>query len=104
MAGSKCSPGRPFKDARFALARARDSLDADDSRNGHRQRLALFDAVNLDPELGTAYELKEAFRVAMAIGRSGDVGLFTAALELFDAPCIGSRIPAFASVAKTLRG
>ena len=59
-----------FKDARFALARARDSLEADDSRSGERQRLALYDAVNLDPQLGTAYELKEAFRVAMAIGKS----------------------------------
>ena len=96
--------GRPFKDARFALARSRDALDADASRNGHRQRLALFDAVNLDPQLGTAYELKEAFRVAMAIGKSGDVAIFTAALELFDALCLGSKIPAFASLAKTLRG
>ena len=64
----------------------------------------LFDAVNLDPQLGVVYELKEAFRVAMAIGKSGDVVAFTAALELFDALCLGSKIPAFVSLAKTLRG
>ena len=97
-------PGKPFKDARFALARARDSLEADDSKTGDRQRLALFDAVNLDATLGVAYELKEAFRVAMAIGKSGDVAVFTAALELFDALCVGSKVPAFVSMAKTLRG
>jgi len=95
--------GKPFKDARFALARARDALEADDSRTGQRQRLALFDAVNLDVTLGVAYELKEAFRAAMAIGRDGDVETFTAALELFDALCIGSGIEAFAKLAKTLR-
>ena len=42
--------------------------------------------------------------MAMAIGKSGDVALFTAALELFDALCVGSKIPAFATLAKTLRG
>jgi transposase len=59
--------GKPFKDARFALARARDSLDADDSRTGERQRLARFDAVNLDRTLGLAYSLKEAFRTAILL-------------------------------------
>lgn len=96
--------GRVFKEARFALARSRDSLEADYSKNGERQRLALFDAVNLDAALGTAYELKEAFRVAMAIGKGGDVRIFTAALELFDALCVGSKIPAFVTMARTLRG
>ena len=96
--------GRPFQDARFALARSRDALYADDSSTGQRQRLTRFDVVNLDPQLGVAYELKERFRVAMAIGRSGEVTTFTAALEKIDALCVGSRIPAFATLAKTLRG
>ncbi len=96
--------GKPFKDARFALARSRDALMADDSRSGERQRLALYDATQLDAPLATAYELKEAFRVAMDIGRTGDVETFTAAFELFDALCTGSGIEAFARLAGTLRG
>lgn len=95
--------GKPFKEARFALARARDSLQADDRPAGERQRLALFDATNLDPDLAVAYELKEAFRVAMAIGRSGDVAVFAACLDLFDALCLTCGIDAFVSLAKTLR-
>ena len=95
--------GKPFKDARFALARARESLEADDRPAGGRQRLALFDATNLDPDLAVAYELKEAFRVAMAVGRSGDVAVFAACLDLFEALCVGSKIDAFVSLAKTLR-
>src|SRR5215210_4872027 len=95
--------GKPFKDARFALARARESLEADERRAGERQRLALFDATNLDPDLAVAYELKEAFRAAMAIGRSGDTETFAACMELFDALCIGSGIEAFVAVAKTFR-
>jgi transposase len=96
--------GKPFKDARFALARSREALVADDSRTGERQRLALYDATNLDVPLSIAYELKEAFRTAMAIGKTGDVETFTAALELFDALCMGSGIDAFVTLAKTLRG
>lgn len=95
--------GKVFKDARFALARSGDALAVDDTRRGHRQRLAVYDAVNLDPELGTAYQLKEAFRAAMAIGKAGDTEVFIAALDLFNALCVGSRIPAFATLAKTLR-
>jgi transposase len=95
--------GEVFKDARFVLARARDHLDADDSTGAERQRIALYDATNLDPELAVAYELKEAFRVAMAVGKSGDVAGFVACLELFDALCIGSKIAAFVTMAKTLR-
>lgn len=96
--------GKPFKDARFALARSREDLEADDSRTGQRQRLALYDATNLDAPLAMAYELKEAFRSAMAIGRTGDVETFTATLELFDALCLGLGIEAFVTLAKTLRG
>ncbi len=38
----------------------------------------------------------------MAIGKSGDVECFKAALELFIALCLGSKIPAFVTLAKTL--
>ncbi len=95
--------GKPFKDARFALARARDALEADECPAGERQRMALFDATNLDPDLAVAYELKEAFRVAMAIGRAGDTATFAACMDLFDALCRSSGIEAFAAVAKTFR-
>jgi transposase len=95
--------GKVFKDARFGLARAREDLEADTRRAGERQRMAVFDATNLDADLGVAYELKEAFRVAMAIGRSGDVEIFAAALDLFDALCRSSGIEAFVTLAKTLR-
>lgn len=95
--------GKVFKDARFGLARARDALEADTRRAGERQRMAVFDAVNLDADLGIAYELKEAFRVAMAVGKGGDTARFAACLELFDALCRGSGIEAFATLAKTLR-
>jgi hypothetical protein len=95
--------GKVFKDARFALARARDDLDADTSRRGDRQRVAIYDAVNLDAQLGTAYELKEAFRAAMGIAKTGDAACFAAALELFDALCRGSKITAFVRVADTFR-
>jgi hypothetical protein len=40
----------------------------------------------------------------MAIGKGGDVELFSAALELFDALWVGSKIPAFVSLAKSLAG
>ena len=60
--------------------------------------MAVFDATNLDADLGVAYELKEAFRVAMAIGRSGDVATFAACLDLFDAVCRSSGIEAFVTV------
>ncbi len=95
--------GKVFKDARFGLARAREALEADTRRAGERQRMAVFDAVNLDADLASAYELKEAFRAAMAIGRSAATETFAAALELFDALCRGSGIEAFVTLAKTLR-
>jgi hypothetical protein len=69
---------------------AGEDLAGDASRAGERQRLALFDAVNLDAELGLAYDLKEAFRVAMAIAKGGDVEGFSACLDLFDALCRAS--------------
>ena len=94
--------GKVFKQARFGLAKARDQVEADMTRRGARDRSLIYDATNLDPVLGVAYELKEAFRAAMAIGKAGDVTTFTAALELFAALCVGSKIPAFVTLAKTL--
>ncbi len=90
-----------LKKVRFAIQRPRDELEADSSQRGARQRLLIYDATNLEPELGVAYELKEAFRAAMAIGRSGDVANFSIALDLFIAFCRFSRIGAFVSVAGT---
>jgi transposase len=75
--------GRVFKSVRFALMRPRDELEADTSRRGERQRMLIFDATNLDHRLGVAYELKEAFRAAMAIGKRGDEENFAVAIDLF---------------------
>ena len=93
--------GKVFKQARFALAKARDQVEADMTRRGARDRSLIYDATNLDPVLGVAYELKEAFRAAMATGKSAEVTTFTAALDLFTALCVGSKIPAFVTLAKT---
>ena len=45
--------------------------------------MLIFDATNLDHRLGVAYELKEAFRAAMAIGKRGDEENFAVAIDLF---------------------
>ena len=92
-----------MKDARYGLARARDELVADTSRRGARQRSAVEAALGADPDLAHAYQLKEAFRAAMAIAKTGDVTLFSAALELFDALCRGSGLKAFGTLARSLR-
>ena len=94
--------GKVFKQARFALAKARDQVEADMTRRGDRDRSLIYDATNLDPVLGVAYELKETFRAAMAIGKTGDVTTFATALDLFTALCVGSKIPAFVTLAKAL--
>lgn len=60
-----------------------DELEADTSRRGERQKVLTFDARNLDRRLCLAYELKEAFRAAMAIGRSGDEENFALAIDMF---------------------
>jgi transposase len=91
------------KAARYALLRARDELEADGSERGLRQRIAVANVCVLDEELATAYELKEAFRTAMAFGRAGDVATFCAALDLFDALCRGSKITPFKTAAGLLR-
>ena len=95
--------GQVMKDARYGLARARDELVADTSKRGARQRQAVEAALGADPDLAHAYQLKEAFRAAMAIGKTGDVTLFSAALELFDALCRGSGLKSFATLARSFR-
>src|SRR6267378_4253228 len=49
-----------------ALLRARSELEADTSERGARQRAVVAEVCALDGELAVAYELKEAFRTAMA--------------------------------------
>ena len=94
--------GKPFKEARFALARSRDDLLSDTTRRGLRQRLLVTDVTHIDRALGLAYELKEAFRAAMALGKAGDVANFSLAIAMFIAMCRRSKIPAFVTLAKTI--
>ena len=101
-AGGKTA-GQVMKDARYGLARARDELMADTSDRGARQRSAVEAALGADDDLAHGYQLKEAFRAAMAIAKTGDVTLFTAALELFDALCRESGLKPFATLARSLR-
>jgi len=91
------------KAARHALARARDDLDADITDRGARQRAAVAEVCALDRELALAYQLKEAFRATMAIGRRGDAELFAICLAIFDTWCRGSRLSAFITLANSLR-
>jgi len=49
--------------------------------------MLIFDATNLDRRLCLAYELKEAFRAAMAIGKCGDEENFTIAIDMFVTWC-----------------
>ncbi len=95
--------GQVMKDARYGLARARDELACDTSPRGARQRQAVEMALAADPDLARAYQLKEALRAALAIGKTGDVTLFSAALELFDALCRGSGLTPFATLARSFR-
>ena len=94
---------RLAKAARYALLRAREALEADGSERGARQRAAVTEVCALDDQLAVAYELKEAFRTAMAFGRAGDVATFCAALDLFDALCRSSKITPFKTAAGLLR-
>jgi transposase len=91
------------KAARHALARARDDLDADTSDRGGRQRAEVAEVCALDADLALAYELKEAFRATMAIGKSGDAELFATCLAIFDTWCRASRLSAFITLANSLR-
>ena len=91
------------KMARHALARAGDELNADTSDHGARQRAVVVEVCGLDPPLAAAYELKEEFRAAMAIGRAGDVEGFAAALDIFDTRCRASKLAPFKTLANSLR-
>jgi transposase len=82
--------------------RPRDELEADTSRRGERQRMLIFDATNLDRRLCLSYQLKEAFRAAMAIGKSGDEENFALAIDLFVTWCRASGIEAFVTLANTI--
>jgi transposase len=95
--------GGLFFGASHALARARDDLDADTSARGERQRGIRDAACMADTDLAVAYELKEAFRAAMGIGRAGDVAVFTVAVDIFVAWCRDSGLKPFATVARTFR-
>jgi transposase len=101
--GRRGADAQAIKAARYALARARDDLAADGSERGERHRQAVAAACGLDADLRTAYELKEAFRAAMAYAKAGQEELFAAALDLFDALCRGSGLRPFMTVAKTFR-
>ncbi len=90
-----------FKQVRFAIQRPRHEVETDSTRKGARQRILIYDATNLEPELGEAYELKEAFRSAMAIGKSGDVANFAIAVDVFISWCRFSKIAPFVTVANT---
>ncbi len=63
----------------------------------------MVEVCGLDPPLALAYELKEAFRAAMAIGKSGDVENFTVALAIFDTWCRASKLAPFRTLANSLR-
>ncbi len=91
------------KATRHALARARDELEADTTERGAKQRAAVAEVCGLNPPLALAYELKEAFRTAMAIGRSGDVEGFTICLEIFDTWWRASKLAPFKTLANSLR-
>ena len=91
------------KQARFALARARDSLEADTSPRGARQRAAVAEVCGLDPPLALAYELKEAFRALMAIGKTGAAAAFEAGLSTFDQRCRASKLAPYVTVANGFR-
>jgi transposase len=89
--------------ARYALARARDQLEADTSPRAARQRTAVAEVCRLDRRLALAYELKEAFRALMAIGKTGDVVAFQAGLGIFDGWCRSSKLAPFITVANGFR-
>jgi transposase len=91
------------KAARHALARGRDELAVDTTDRGARQRAAVAEVCGLDPPLAAAYELKEAFRAAMAIGRAGQVEDFVVSLVVFDTWCRASKLSAFVSLANSLQ-
>ena len=103
IARGRSGRARLPKMARHALARGRDELNADTSHRGERQRAAVVEVCGLDPPLAVAYELKEAFCAAMAIGKSGDVESFATCLAIFDTWCRASKLEPFKTLANSLR-
>ncbi len=91
------------KTTRYALARSRADLAHDDSARGALQRDAVAEVCALDPPLALAYELKEAFRALMLVGKSGDVDAFTAGLGIFDTWCRASKLASFKTLANSMR-
>jgi transposase len=53
--------------------------------------------------LALAYELKEVFRAAMAIAKTGDVDNFIVAMDLFDTWCRASKLAPFVTAANGMR-
>lgn len=100
---SRSGRARLPKQARFALARARERLEADSSERGARQRAAVAEVCGLDPPLKLAYELKEQFRDLMAIAKTSDTAAFEAAFDAFDARCRSSKLAPFVTVANGFR-
>jgi len=103
IAKGRSGRARLPKMARHALARARDDLAADTSDHGARQRAAVVEVCGLDPPLALAYELKEAFRAAMDIAKTGDVESFAVCLAIFDTWCRASKLAPFKTLANSLR-
>ena len=101
-ASDNWSPGKA-KAARHALARARDRLEADTSPRGARDRQAVAEVCGLDDRLAVAYQLKEAFRAAMDIAKTGDTELFEICLGIFDTWCRVSKLAAFVTLANSMR-
>ena len=93
---------RAVKDARYTLARPRKDLKADPPPRRERQRLTLHEATHLNGHLGLAYELKKAFRAAMAVGPTGNLHAFNVYLDLFDLWCRNSKLPPFHTLTTTL--
>ena len=91
------------KAARHALARARDRLEADTSPRGARDRHAVAEVCGLDDRLAAAYQLKEAFRAAMDVAKTGDAELFEVCLAIFDTWCRASKLAAFVTLANSMR-
>lgn len=87
--------------ARHALARGGDELNADTSEHGARQRAVVVEVCGLDPPLAAAYELKEEFRAAMAVGKAGEVETFAVALDSFDTRCRASKLAPFKTLANS---
>lgn len=103
IARGRSGRARLAKATRHALARARDELAVDTSERGARQRAAVAEVCGLDPPLALAYELKEAFRTLMDMGRTGDVDAFIAGVNIFDAWCRASKLAPFVTVANSFR-